>query len=242
LTLAGPLAKLDRGRKPAQSPERDRMSRPVLSGPAFSTHVMAARLAFEEKGVPYEFEDYDPLADKLRPAAELARLAVDRMPVLRHDGFALYDAATIMRYADEAFPGPSLQPAGPRERACMNQVLVLVQDQLQAVLVRRVALPRVVLPMLGAESDEPAAAAALPVASRCIAALETLLLEGQFLIGPALSLADLYLLPIFAYFAATPEAAGLIAGAPRLQDWWRRLKERPSYLRLRPTLPSLASA
>jgi glutathione S-transferase len=218
------------------------MSRPVLSGPAFSTHVMAARLAFEEKSVAYDFEEYDPLADKLRPAAELARLAVDRMPVMKHDGFALYDAATIMRYADEGFPGAALQPADPRERACMNQVLVLVQDQLQAVLVRRVALPRVVLPMLGGESDEPTAAAALPVASRCIAALETLVLEGQYLIGPTLSLADLYLLPIFAYFAATPEAGGLLSGAPRLQSWWRRVKDRPSYLKLRPGLPSLATA
>ena len=218
------------------------MSRPVLSGPAYSTHVMAARLAFEEKGAAYDFEDYDPLSDRLRPADELARLAVERMPMLRHAGFSLYDAATIMRYADEAFPGPALQPADPRERACMNQVLVLVQDQLHAVLVRRIALPRVLLPMMGGEGDAPAAAAALPVAGRCIAALETLVVEGQFLIGSSLTLADLYLLPIFAYFAATPEAAGLLASAPRLQGWWRRLKDRPSHLRVRPPAAATATA
>lgn len=216
------------------------MNRPVLSGPAYSTHVTAARLAFEEKGVEYQFEDYDPLADRLRPADELARLALDRMPVLNHDGFALYDATTIMRYVDEAFAGPPLQPADPRERACMNQVLVLVEHQLQAVLVRRIALPRVVVPLFGGESDAQAVAAALPLAGRCIAALETLVLDGQFLIGPAISLADLYLLPIFAYFAAVPEAAPLIAGAPRLEAWWQRARSRPSHARIRPMAPAAA--
>jgi glutathione S-transferase len=218
------------------------MSRPVLSGPAYSTHVAAARLAFEEKGVEYGFEEYDPLADRLRSPAELARLAVTRTPVLNHAGFALYDTTTIMRYVDEGFAGPALQPADPRERACMNQVLVLIENQLEAVLVGRIALPCVVLPLFGGESDAKAVAAVLPLAGRCVAALETLVVDGQFLIGPALSLADLRLLPVFACFAAVPEAAALIAGAPRLENWWRRLKDRPSYLRLRPSLPTPASA
>ncbi len=218
------------------------MNRPVLGGPAYSAHVTAARLALEEKGVDYQFEDYDPLADRLRPAGELARLVVDRMPVLNHDGFALYDATTIMRYVDEAFPGPALQPEDPRERACMNQVLVLIEHQLEAVLVGRIALPRVVVPLFGGECDAAAVAAALPLAGRCIAALETLVLDGQFLIGPSISLADLRLLPIFAYFAATPEATALLAGAPRLEAWWRRVRDRPSHARVRPRTPLSAAS
>jgi len=202
-----------------------------LSGPAFSTHVSAARLAFAEKGVEHQFEDYDPLSDRLRPPLELARLAIDRTATLHHAGVALYDGATIGRYIDEAFAGVALQPRDPRERAGMNQVLALIDAQIRATLVGRIGLHRVLLPMFGGAADEAAVAAALPLASRCIAALEALLVEGQFVVGRAPSLADLHLLPVMAYFTAAPEAAGLLAGAPRLAGWWDRMRQRPSAAR-----------
>lgn len=210
------------------------MQRPTLSGPAFSTHVSAVRLVLAEKGVEHRFEDYDPLADRLRPPLELARLVLDRVPMLRHDGITLYDGATIGRYVDEAFPGMPLQPREARERAGMNQVLALIDAQIRATLAGRIGLQRVLLPLFGGAPDEAAVAAALPLASRCVAALEALLVEGQYLVGRAPSLADLHLLPIMAYFAAAPEAAGLLAGAPRLKGWWDRMRERPSAARSLP--------
>ena len=48
------------------------------------------------------------------------------MPAFEHDGFELYETAAIMHYVDETFPGPSLRPGGPRERARMEQILGLI--------------------------------------------------------------------------------------------------------------------
>ena len=59
-----------------------------------------------------------------------------------------------------------------------------------------------------------------------------------FLVGPALSLADLHLGAMLAYFAAAPEGAALLRNHPRLAAWWGRLSRRPSFAATDPGLPN----
>ena len=60
-----------------------------------------------------------------------------------------------------------------------------------------------------------------------------------FLIGPALSLADLHLGAMIAYFAAAPEGSALLHHHPRLAAWWLHLKRRPSLAATDPGLPNV---
>jgi len=93
------------------------MGAPVLYGAAYSVYVRAVRLALAEKGVACRLVEVDVFAPGGPPPEHLARHPFGKIPAFEHDGFRLYEAGAISRYVDEAFEGPPLQPARPRERA-----------------------------------------------------------------------------------------------------------------------------
>ena len=83
------------------------MSDIVVYGFAPSTFVRTARLALEEKGVDYELEAVDFGSE------ELLRLhPFGRIPAFAHGAVRLYETSAIVRYVDESFDGPALQPPG----------------------------------------------------------------------------------------------------------------------------------
>jgi glutathione S-transferase len=53
-----------------------------------------------------------------------------------------------------------------------------------------------------------------------------------------LSLADLHVGAMIAYFTLAPEGAALLASHPRLAAWWGRLSRRASVAATDPGLPS----
>ena len=98
------------------------MADPVIYGPAFSTYVRSVRLALEEKGAPYRLEEINILEGAHQTPEHRARHPFAKVPAFEHDGFELYETAAMMRYVDETFAGPSLQPDDPPARAPMTQV------------------------------------------------------------------------------------------------------------------------
>ena len=100
----------------------------VLYGPAYSTYARTARLALEEKGVPYALHAVDTLSGEGQKPEHLARHPWGKVPVLDHDGFSVFETVAIARYVDEGFPGPALQPVDPRRRARMAQVCAVLDN------------------------------------------------------------------------------------------------------------------
>lgn len=84
----------------------------ILYGFPQSTYVRTARMACEEKGVPYQLESI-----KLRSDAPRELHPFGEIPVLQNGNFVLYETPAIARYVDEAFDGPPQQPADPSDRA-----------------------------------------------------------------------------------------------------------------------------
>ena len=210
------------------------MTDPILYGPGYSTYVRSSRLALAEKGVHYEFEEFDFLQGM--PAAQLERHPFGKVPAFRHDDFELYETAAIMRYVDEAFPGPSLQPETPRQRARMTQVMGIIDGYGYPSMITDVVIQRVVLPMLGQDSNEETIQAALPRAEKCIQVLEGFLGEHSYLASDTLSLADLHLVPIYDYFNSTPDGDPILEKAPRLSEWWQTMSSLQSVVYTKPNL------
>jgi glutathione S-transferase len=208
----------------------------VLYGPAYSTYTRTARLALEEKGVGHDLREVDTLAGEGQKAEHLARHPWGKVPVLDHDGFPLYETVAITRYIDEAFPGPPLQPAEARQRARMVQVCAVLDNYGWSPMVITVFVQRVVVPMRGGAPDQGAIDAALPQAERVLATIEGLMDGEESLIGGALSLADLHLVPILDYFARTEDGRAALARHPRLSAWWERIERRPTVVKTRPSL------
>lgn len=201
---------------------------PVLYGASYSVYVRAVRLTLAEKGVPYTLVPVDVFAPEGPPAEYLVRQPFGRIPAFEHGSFRLYETAAIMRYVDEAFSGPALQPEGAEARARANQVMSILDSYAYPSLVRSIFVERVSAPKRGRAPDEAKIRASIPLATTCLAALANIRGEGPFLAGPVLTLADLHAAPMFAYFNATPEAKDLLHLHPGLREWWKRVAERPS--------------
>ena len=203
------------------------MSELVIYGVPGSPFVRAAQIAAEEKGAPWRLQALQP--SELRGEAHLKLHPFGRMPAVEHDGFGLYETQAIVRYIDEAFPGPALQPADPRAAARMNQIIGINDWYLFPKAVAVIGFQRIVGPaLMGLQTDEALCAAAEPEAGRCVAALEQLLGDQPFLAGVSFSLADVMLGPQLDFLAATPEGERAMAGT-RLKAWLERMDARPSF-------------
>jgi glutathione S-transferase len=208
------------------------MSSPTLYGAAYSVYVRAARLALVEKGVEYKLVEIDIFGDV--PDWYAALHPFRRIPAFEHDGFRLYEAAAIMRYVDEAFPGPALMPPSgpkgdPRGRARVAQIMGLADAYLYRPLVWDIYVERCDAPAEGRAPDEAKIAAAIPRVETCFAAIEELIeSDGPFLRGAQLTLADLHLAPMISIGMRATEGAALLARHPRLAAWWAHMRARPS--------------
>ena len=198
----------------------------TLYGAAYSTYLRTARLALEEKGQAYTLSEVDIF--KPLPEEHLKRHPFGKIPVLDHDGFQLYETGAITRYVDEAFPGPSLQPGTPRERARMMQVMGVLDSYGYGPGVQQLFVQRAVQPALGGAADEAVISGALPAVRKVLGVLEGLRGAGPYMAGPTFSLADLHAIPIVTYLRMTPEGSEMLQGLPGLTAWWGQVSGRPS--------------
>jgi glutathione S-transferase len=211
------------------------MAKPVVYGPSFSTYVRAVRLALSEKDVAYGMEELNIFTGVHKEPEHLTKHPFAKVPVLAHEGFTIYETCAILRYIDEAFQGPRLQPGDPRGRARMTQTISVIDSYTYAPVVAGIVIPRFMAMKSGTKADEAAIEASIQPARQAVAALETLFV-GEFMAGKTLSLADLHFAPIYDYFRQTPEGESLLSEAPRLSRWWSTMSRRPS---LQATAPSL---
>jgi glutathione S-transferase len=197
----------------------------VLYGADYSVYARIAHLALHEKGVDHRIEPIDVF--KGAPPAYLQLHPFGKIPALEHDGFRLYETGAITRYIDDAFQGPPLQPADPKARARMVQIMGIVDAYAYRPMIWDIVVERTMAPREGRTPDEAKIAAAMPIAEKTLAALSDLM-TGPYLLGPQVTLADLHLAPIIAYFRLAPEGQRLLAKAPRIASWWELIAKRPS--------------
>lgn len=211
------------------------MAKPTLYGPAYSTYTRAARLVMEEKGVDYDLVEIDFIGGGM-PEDHLARHPFGKVPAFEHDGLMLYETPSILRYVDEAFDGPSLQPSDAASRARMTQIISIIDSYTYPRTVGDLVIQRLVQPILGGTADESIIEAAVPEVDKSMREFERMLGDQEYLTGSALSLADIHLAPIFAYFADTPESNDILADKPSLSAWWQRISTRDSMAKTKPQL------
>src|SRR5712671_3371691 len=179
----------------------------TVFGFTHSTYVYIARLVLTHKEVPYTFHDLE--LDMGGPR-HLALHPFDRVPILQHGTFVLYETSAIVAYLEERFPTPRLQPATIEGRALMNQWISAVNSYYYPYMIYHVSHERNVFPELGIPSDEKVVAHALPKVEVALQVMERQLAHWQgFLLGSELTLADYYLLPCTYSFSFAPEAKAM---------------------------------
>ena len=204
------------------------MAAPVVYGPSFSTYVRTVRLALEEKPASYELIDVAMLKGAHQEPAFLARSPFGRVPAFSHDGFDIYETDAIVRYIDQVIPGQALQPMDAQPRARMNQIIGIVDSFAYPNMITRIVMHRLVRPMLGEQPDEAAIKSGIAASDLCLKEFERLMGANKFLAGDKVSLADLFVAPVYHYLALTPEGEQMLKPRARLRTWWDQMKARNS--------------
>lgn len=208
----------------------------TLYGPDYSTFTRTVRMALEEKGVSYDLHPVDVLQGEHQSEANVARHPFGKVPSLSHDGVDVYETSAIVRYIDNAFPGPSLQASGAGNLARMDQIMAVIESYGYSPCIGQIFIQRAVVPMLGGNSDEKIIADALGGASQAFAAINALANDGGFLVDDKLTLADLYLVPVYDYVSQIPESGEIMRNCEKLNTWWASIKDRPSVTNTKPNL------
>jgi len=207
------------------------MAQVTLYGSSISTYVRTARIALAEKGVGYDLKDVWVDSPEIKQ-----RHPFQKIPVLRHGDFELYETFAVTRYLDEAFPGPALQPSDPKARARMTQWISVHNSYCYPTLIGGIVLERVAPKLLNRPSDEAKIKATLPDAQQRLDVVEKALGTTPYLAGIEPTLADYFLYPVMFYVSVVPEGNALLESRPGLRRWMAAIGDRKS---VKDTTPSL---
>ena len=214
------------------------MTSPIVYGFARSTFVNIVRMVLTHKEVPYTFHDLEPEMGK---PSHLALHPFDRVPILKHGDFTVYETSAIVAYIDATFPRLPLQPKSIADRARMDQWISMVNSYYYPYMIYHVTHERLVFPELGIASDEKVVAHALPKVELGLQVAEKQLAHGKdYLLGSDLTLADFYLLPSTFAFSLTEEGKTMYPKYPAFCRWREKMETLPSVRKLRAGLPPRA--
>jgi glutathione S-transferase len=201
-----------------------------IHGLSPSTFTRTVRLACHEKGVDYEMVDAMPnTIGGLNPFGKI--------PAITHGELTLYESIAILRYLERVFPGPKLWPDDVAAAAVCDQWASAVADSLVNAALRYFAARAGFLPVPAEMAQKYLAKTAdvLPVFDRQLG-------QHRFLAGDSLTVADLYLYPLYAYFPDVTELKAIADQAPNVNRWAREMAGRPSAVATEPSFrPQIAA-
>jgi len=208
------------------------------------------RRVMHYKGVEYRVEEVPVATASLR----IKRVnPIGKVPVLEHDGQRLADSTHIARYLEEKFPSPPIYPKDPRDRALAHVLEEWADESLyfyevrlrftfranakawtQKLLAKEPGLIKAMAPLaiprhfkailvpqgIGRKPE----AMVLKELDEHLAATAELLRGRSWLVGEALSIADIAMVSQLHALNGTQEGAEAIARQPAVATWLARVE------------------
>lgn len=196
----------------------------TLYGVPESSYVRAARIGLAEKGVAYTHDPCPP-----HSAAIDALHPFGRVPALRDGVTQIWETSAILRYIDEGFDGPSLNPGMLADRARTEQWVSAVGGYLYDTMARRYVLQYIFATIEQRAPDRGVIERAVSEMPRQLDALEQAYSGRNFIGGASPSYADILLTPMLAYVAQFPEGAQLLSDRPNIRRAQAIMQARPSF-------------
>ena len=213
------------------------------SGSPFSWRVL---LGAEIKGLVYESRLLDFSKGHLKAPEFLQMNPRGRVPVIRDDGFVLFESLPILEYFEDELPEVPLFGKNPRERAFIRQLISEFESYL------REPLFNLTLGLLRSAGAGPPGRAMTPneleetakAVQRELKAFEERISGGSWLVGEEPSAADVAIYPFVATFqraTTKAEALALDLGLhplgevyPSVRRWMGLVEAVPVYERTYP--------
>ena len=193
---------------------------PTLHGFAYSNYYNMPKHALLHKGVSFEEDLVYPSAQgygKLSPALKVPSLTTD-------DGQHLSEASVLCEYSEEAYPDKPLLPSDPFARNKNRQLMRMAELYLE--LPNRRLLP---YSFSGQPAPEQLIAEVVAVVDRGINSINALTTFNPWVLGSALTMADIYLFYVLSVAEMGCELTGvnLNTRIPGLENWQAMLTEDP---------------
>ncbi|HTW37152.1 MAG TPA: glutathione S-transferase family protein [Steroidobacteraceae bacterium] len=213
------------------------------------------RLLLEEKGLSWVSHYVDIYTKQNVSAQYFAINPKGVVPTLVHDGRVIVESNDILLYLEELYPAPPLAPEAPTEREAMRRWLQRSGDihipgiktfayaKLNAALVEKTPEEAALYRELQRDPDllafhakhDPGksfsaedVACATTLLRATLAEIDANIARRGWLVGASYSLADISWSPTM----TTLQRAGFPLGEfPHIGDWYRRIAQRPAWVR-----------
>ena len=201
----------------------------TLYGYHYSVYCWTVRLVLAEKSIAdARWIEINPFSDN--PAASNPH-PFNRVPFCIDQNLELFETRAITQYLDDRYPCEgALQPTNAPARARMQQLLSITDNYVYPALVRGVFEQEIVVPKWGLTAQSDILQRALTESARVLATLEGLVAGANLVSPDRVTLADLQLAPMIAYFSQASAGAAMLREFPKLEAWWRHWRQRPSLL------------
>ena len=194
-----------------------------IIGVPFSNYVRSVRMLCEEKGVAYKLtpvRPHTPEVTCIHPAGQI--------PCMRHGDVQLFESQAIATYIDKAFPGPKFIPEDAAGAARVAQWVSYGNVKVDHWLMRQFVVPSVFFDKAKGP-DTAKINAALPEMDTCAKVLDEAVAKTGYLVGNALTFADMNVLPMLTIVMAMPAGKEVLAKHKHLAAYIAKLSERPSF-------------
>lgn len=200
----------------------------TIVGVPQSNFTRSVRMVCEEKGISYRL---DPVVPQSPHAWDCHPLGL--IPGLIHGEIVLSESLAIAAYLDARFGGSRLFPDDIVERASVAQWAALVSISIDRTMIRDYVFAHA-FPKSVTGPDVETITAALPIMRQQMSILDAAVQATGFLVGPALTYADLALIPILAAVGRYPEGQAALEEAPALNAYLVTHSGRPSFKATQP--------
>jgi len=207
------------------------------SGSPFSWRVL---LALEYKGLPYESHLLQFSRQEHKSPQILAMNFRGRVPILKDDGYVVFESLAILYYLDLKYPKPPIFGRSAEEAAVIMRVICEYQSYAEEHVLRIV--DSFLRPELRASRD--VLAAAMHVVASEARSIEARLAHSDWVVGDTLSAADIVIFPSLQVLLRvlhredarelSSRFLPLEANYPALTRWIARVEALPGYERTYP--------
>lgn len=208
------------------------MSDLTLYGSSVSPAVWSIKMALEEKEESYNFYDYKDGSEQL-----VAEHPLGRSPVVRDADILLFETMACLIYIDDEFGAPPLRPRDSIEQAEMLQWMTFHTARLEPLVLDQIVVPRVLARFTGQIVDASGAAAAAEAAKPLLDVLNKEMRGRRWIVGEAMSLADIMLGPLFFFFKLSPEGQQMMPQFEHIAAWYTNLTNVESFRETKPRMP-----
>ncbi|KAG8952801.1 hypothetical protein FRC04_003726 [Tulasnella sp. 424] len=205
----------------------------TIIGHPMSTCTRRVKVVLIEKGVDYTIKPIDWSVGEHKSEAHLQKQPFGQIPVLEEeDGFVLFESRAITRYIATKYADQGTKllpdPSDAKAVALFEQAACIEQADFDPYA-SGIAYEKVFNPMKGTPTDEKRFQYLVDTLSSKLDGYERILSKQKYLAGNEITIADLWHLP----YAEMSEkfAPQVYESHPKVNAWYKELKERPSWVK-----------